>query len=95
MLQVNTITKILTMRTSTLSAQKIKISQSLSEKLQKIFQGVIYALTRGHELQVWRKKDRNGNAYWQAFDPKTRRSTSLSSEAEMRIWIEQRYYNSD
>jgi hypothetical protein len=83
------------MGTSTLPARKTKIHLSLPEKLQRIFQDVIHALTRGHELQVWQKKDRNGNAYWQAFDPKTRKSTSLNSEAEMRIWIEQRYYHSD
>lgn len=83
------------METSTLPARKTEISRPLSEKIQKILQDVIHALTRGDELQVWQKKDRNGNAYWQAFDPKTRKSTSLSSEAEMRIWIEERYYHSD
>ena len=83
------------MKASALPVRKTKISLSLSQYLKKIFQGVIHALTCGHELQVWQKKDRNGNAYWQAFDPKTRKFTSLSSEAEMRIWIEQRYYHSD
>ena len=83
------------MGTSTLSARKTKIYLSLFKKLQRVFQDAIRVLTRGHELQVWQKKDRNGNAYWQAFDPKTRKSTSLNSEAEMRIWIEQRYYHSD
>ncbi|AFY90329.1 MAG: hypothetical protein CLLPBCKN_008036 [Chroococcidiopsis cubana SAG 39.79] len=83
------------MKTSVLPTQKTKISLLLIESFKAIIEKLIQALTRSHELQVWRKKDRNGNAYWQAFDPKTRKSTSLSSEAEMRIWIEQRYYHSD
>ncbi|MBD2304849.1 hypothetical protein H6G17_04895 [Chroococcidiopsis sp. FACHB-1243] len=83
------------MKTSVLPTQKTKIFLLLIESFKAIIEKLIQTLTRGHELQVWRKKDRNGNAYWQAFDPKTRKSTSLSSEAEMRIWIEQRYYHSD
>ena len=83
------------MKTSALPTQKTKISILRSESLKAILEKLIQALTRSHELQVWRKIDRNGNAYWQAFDPKTRKSTSLNSEAEMRIWIEQRYYHSD
>lgn len=83
------------MKTSALPAQKTKISLSLFDKFQALVRNLIQTLTCGHELQVWRKTDRDGNAYWQAFDPKTRKSTRLSSEAEMRIWIEQRYYHSD
>ncbi|MGL5922353.1 hypothetical protein [Chroococcidiopsis sp.] len=83
------------MKTSALPTQKKRISLLFVENFKVILEKLVRALTRGHELQVWRKKDRNGNPYWQAFDPKTRKSTSLSSEAEMRIWIEQRYYHSD
>lgn len=47
---------------------------------------------RRDDLQVWQKKDRYGRSYWQACDPKTESKITLASEAEMRIWIEQRYY---
>lgn len=43
------------------------------------------------ELQVWQRRDRNGNIGWHAYDPITRRSVHDLSEAEMRIWIEQNY----
>ena len=82
-------------KASALPTQKTRQSLLLFENFKAIVEQLIQALTRGHELQVWRKKDHDGNAYWQAFDPKTRKSISLSSEAEMRIWIEQRYYHSD
>lgn len=60
-----------------------------------IWQRLIRALTSGNELQVWKTTDRHGHTYWQAYDPATDRSTSLGSEAEMRMWIEQRYYRSN
>lgn len=50
------------------------------------------ALFKGNELQVRQHRDRQGNTWWQAFDPTRDESTSFGSEAEMRSWIEQRYY---
>ena len=49
-------------------------------------------LTGGNELQVWQTSDRFGNTWWNAYDPATDRSTSHASEAEIRVWIEKRYY---
>ncbi len=57
-----------------------------------IWRRLFRALTASNELQVWRKTDRHGHTYWQAHDPTTGKSTSLGSEAEMRVWIEQGYY---
>ncbi|PIG92465.1 hypothetical protein [Gloeocapsopsis sp. IPPAS B-1203] len=56
--------------------------------LLRLFQ----ALTSRDRLQVWQKKDRYGRSYWQAYDPVSDSKISLASEAEMRVWIEQRYY---
>lgn len=55
------------------------------------WQRLIRVLSASNELQVW-KRDRQGHTYWHAYDPLTGNSTCLSSEAEMRIWIEQHYY---
>lgn len=60
--------------------------------LKSAWQQLIYFLTTTNELQVWQSRDRHGNTCWNAYDPLTGRSTKLSSEAEMRVWIEQRYY---
>lgn len=75
-----------------LSSQPATTSFSLFNKTKAIGQRFVGILTCNYELQVWQKTDRYGNNYWQAKDPKTGKSTSLGSEAEMRIWIEQRYY---
>lgn len=60
--------------------------------LKSAWQRLVNFLTTTNELQVWQSSDRHGNTWWNAYDPATGRSTKLSSEAEMRVWIEQRYY---
>ncbi|XGV97276.1 MAG: hypothetical protein ACAF41_31700 [Leptolyngbya sp. BL-A-14] len=50
------------------------------------------AFTEVEALQVWRRSDRTGRRYWQAYDPVTRQSTSSGSEADIRIWLDQHHY---
>lgn len=64
----------------------------LTATIKAIWHHLLCTLIESNEIQVWQKTDRYSNTYWQAYDPKTGESTSLSSEAEMRIWIEQHYY---
>jgi hypothetical protein len=45
-----------------------------------------------HEVQIWQVSDRAGNLYWRVYDPVTGASTSFNSASEVRIWLEQRYY---
>lgn len=51
-----------------------------------------HALVDVQALQVWRRCDRTGKGYWQAYDPVTRQSTSSGSEADIRIWLDQHHY---
>lgn len=60
--------------------------------MNRIWQQLSASLTKGNELQVWQTSDRFGNTWWNAYDPATDSSTSVGSEAEMRGWIEKRYY---
>jgi membrane carboxypeptidase/penicillin-binding protein PbpC len=43
------------------------------------------------EPRVTPRHDRQGNLYYQVYDPMTGRSASFGSEAEIRWWLEQRY----
>ncbi|MEH2179081.1 hypothetical protein [Nostoc sp.] len=56
-----------------------------------IWANFVKKLLAPHELQVWRKVDRHGNIYWQAYDPVTGKSFSSGSETDMSMWIEQLY----
>ena len=44
------------------------------------------------EPKVWEKKDRYGNTYYQVYDPQCDRYYDFSSEAEVRWWLNKRYY---
>lgn len=59
----------------------------------KISQRLIRFLASNHEPQIWLKKDRYGNVFWHVYDPASGASAHLSSEAEVRMWLEQRYSN--
>ena len=59
-------------------------------KLRKIGQN----LTKGKtEPQINYKCDRKERCYWLVYDPISGYSTTLSSEQEVRIWLENRYYH--
>lgn len=45
------------------------------------------------KFQIWKTCDRSGRPHWHTYDRLTDRSTSLSSEAEVRFWLEQRHYD--
>lgn len=83
------------MKTSDLLNKNSKSSFSWLGIFEVISQSFQRLVATSQELQVNQKTDRRGHKYWQAYDPKTGDSTSLSSEAEMRVWIEQRYYQSN
>ena len=41
---------------------------------------------------VRQKRDRQGQVYYSIYDPISRCHTTCASEAEVRSWLEQRYY---
>lgn len=44
------------------------------------------------EPKIFQKCDRAGNLYFVVYDPKSGQRLTLGSEREVRIWLEQRYY---
>lgn len=65
------------------------IISAFKRRLQQIIQ----YLTSGSEVQVWTKTDRYSNMTWHAYDPVSDRRVIWESEAEMRKWVEERYYS--
>lgn len=74
------------------SDQKQSKTSKLLSALNRTWQHSLAIFTKGNDLQVWQTCDRFGNTWLNACDPVTGRSISLASEAEMRVWIEERYY---
>jgi hypothetical protein len=59
--------------------------------INSISQRLVAVMTNEQELQVWQSSDRSGKTWWHGYDPVTGRSVCRDSEAEMRIWLEERY----
>ena len=60
--------------------------------LDKVWKFLIKSFTQAHELKLYQVTGKAGKSYWYTYDPKTGLSTCLGSEAEVRIWLDQRYY---
>ncbi|MFB2895737.1 hypothetical protein ACE1CI_22750 [Aerosakkonemataceae cyanobacterium BLCC-F50] len=69
-----------------------RINAKLATFINKICEGFVTLINHASELKVWQSRDRKGHTWWNAYDPTTGNSISLDSEAEMRMWIEDRYY---
>lgn len=82
--------ELLYQKTEAKSVKQLKKIPFLSHLWQNLFA----ALTKPQEPQIWQGYDRQGNLWWHGYDPITGRSICRDSEKEMRIWIEERYYQS-
>lgn len=60
--------------------------------LEQAAQRFVQRLMTDAEPQVWQTTDADGKRWWNAHDPATSRSLYNVPEAEMRAWLEQRYY---
>lgn len=59
--------------------------------LYKAWEKFVHTLIHSEELRVWQRRDRQGNTYWEVYDPQTGKYFSSGSEADILAWIEQRY----
>lgn len=59
----------------------------LSRWMQELWQWLVAK----PEPRIWQQCDRHGNLLWRVYDPESRESACFTSEAEVRVWLEQRY----
>jgi hypothetical protein len=57
--------------------------------LSCVWKYLMHHLLNGHEPRVWQKRNAAGEILYCAYDPYTRRSASLTSDIDLRIWLEQ------
>jgi hypothetical protein len=60
------------------------VYQYLQQHISQYFQ-------QNSEPRTTEKCDRDGNVYYQVYDPRTQDSATFGSESEIRWWIEQHY----
>ena len=65
---------------------------AFTSKISRLLQQIVASLTKAPEPRIGTVKDSFGKTVWYVHDPITGQSARLSSETEVRIWIEKRYY---
>jgi hypothetical protein len=70
-----------------------QIALPIISAFKRGLQQIIQYLNRGSELQVWTTIARDGEIRWHAYDPVSDRRVVTQSEAQMRAWVEERYYH--
>jgi hypothetical protein len=66
--------------------------QSNASWLSCAWQYLMHHLLNGHEPRVWQKRNTAGEVFYRAYDPYTGRSAYLTSDIDLRIWLEQLPY---
>jgi hypothetical protein len=64
----------------------------IASRIWQGLQTVMRAIAGSDEPQIRQLRDRNGQSVWRSYDPITGQTAYLNSEAEVRSWLEQRYY---
>jgi hypothetical protein len=60
-------------------------------RLMSLGGSIVRFLTANQELRVW-QRTRNGRQVWFAYDPITDQRRQFFAEADLRLWLDTRYY---
>lgn len=54
----------------------------------KLRQAIATAFEPRQEPMFWKKRDRNGNIYWQGYNPASNCSVEFGSDDDARYWLD-------
>lgn len=78
---------------STLStSSSSKSSVVFGEIFQRAWQKISRFFTESTEPQIWQTHGPDHQIVWHVYDPATGHTVCFASEAEIRAWLEHRYY---
>jgi hypothetical protein len=60
--------------------------------LEQLWNSVLEIFARSSEPKIYQKYDRKGSLYFEVYDPTTHQISNFKTEQEVRIWLDQRYY---
>ena len=72
------------------SESKRRVQVVLSA-FKNIWDMLLTTLTTGAEPRIWQTIDSSGKTEWKIYDPKTEQVIQLSSEAEVRTWLDESF----
>ncbi len=73
------------------SAQTKSFSQNIRLIGDRLWQKFAAFFSNESELKVQPTRDAEGEMWWHVYDPATNRSAIFASEAEIRIWLDERH----
>lgn len=66
---------------------------AISRRLSAAIEALLSSFVGSNQPQVRMACDRQGQLYWQVYDPVNRAHHRFDTEDEVRVWLEQRYYH--
>jgi hypothetical protein len=60
--------------------------------VSRIFQALIAKLSSSNDPQIRLRYSPSGHEYWSVYDPTTGKAATFTTEADVRVWVEQRYH---
>lgn len=67
-------------------------SSNLSHFLKQCWRLIRQLIEVNQEPKIWQQRNRYGEAFYRAYDPRSGRSTYCANEDEVRMWLEQLHY---
>jgi hypothetical protein len=80
-----------TLQTSLEISPIVRLGQQLKDRVGKVGKAIATRITHGSDPIIHERRDRQGNVYYQVYDPRTQKFAVFGSESEIRYWLEQRY----
>lgn len=65
-------------------------SQCLTQ-LRRLGRAVARYISLSDEPKIYQCTGRQGEQYWRIYDPRLNQNITLSTDIEVRLWLEQRY----
>lgn len=81
-----------TPQTSLKIPQTVRLVQQLKGMTGWVKTAIATWVAQKSEPKVSKRRDRQGHLYYQVYDPIGHAAAAFGSEAEVRAWLEQRYY---
>jgi hypothetical protein len=72
--------------------QPTQPKQNWKTELNELWKRAIAYFAASDEPHVWQSQNQQGETVWNAHDPRTGRSVNDLSASELRVWLEERHY---
>lgn len=75
-----------------LEMKSISTQSKFTAISHQFVQGLLTLFAGNSEPRIRQLRDRSGNLYFRIYDPLTQQTYSFDSDAEVRVWLDRRYY---